>query len=598
MNPEWTQEHRNKGIREVPRDILEWANIQEFRESPPGALIASVTDHSPGAVAGLKKGDTVLSLDGDPVLSSTFSQQFQVGNGKVRILDVLGQDGSRREVFITPVWIADVGRWVIGVSMVIDEHRDNLRIPEGEKHRRIPFELGASLREKVRGYVEISKSKDVKESARVLSRYVLFFTGKDGRSMEVDLLERWNMQSVECVVDPDLSPSGSYDFASRRVSVRMLVEALTPHVLAHEYRHVDQNENPSFRSAMDLYESVSKKKYEDPAHWTKKIRSGGWKILARAFVEGGIVKTFEEAKPYIQSVKERFDEYDQAVQALEELIDGESNVKDQLRIGAAKQIKSLLDERVWSAFIANVNSENGLASSFGGVRVEFNGVDSQELDGVQREDLLKKLRTYVALDAFFQIVSVIRWDQAVLDPSTNCLILSRPSMNLRLAIPLREEVSQEAEKVIKDMQETLRMTIDDYELKLDLAREAKRAAFESLPDASTEVVESLTVRDILRLPTLRIERDAEYGALVALRSLKKDTGIDLLGSGEEVLVMMEERQGVPPSLQLAKMTSSLGQIENYMAKIGVSIPCVRKVIVETRKQRKEKEREEVQREAA
>jgi hypothetical protein len=586
MNPEMMQEHSGKGIREVPQEIIEWTRNQKVWKTPQGTVITDVAERSPGAVAGLKKGDMVLSLDDEPVFPQTFSQQLQFGADEVKTLLVRGEDGSSREVLITPGWNVQVKRWVIGV-VLSHELREDLSIPEGEKQRRIPFELDVGSVGKVRGYAEISKSDSARVSAMVLSRYVLFFTGEDGRPMEVDLLQRWKQFDVPCMVDSNLPSSGGYFPSSKRVSTKTLFSTFTPHVLAHEYRHVYQ-----YHSSMPirgLYFPTQKRTY-DEAFLTKKVRLGGCVLLAQSLLGGGIFEEMEEAEFYIKAVKHRFDRYHEARRVFEELAFGESGVEKKLQIEAAKEIKPFLREGVWNTFVDHVNSRGISTLSFGEVRVEFYGVDSQELENRQQKDCLRNLKKFVGNDAFPNTASfIIKWNQAFVDFSTNSLVLSQPSLKLRLEVPLKNGVSQKVVEVIQNLQETARSTMDNYRSKLNLASQETKTAYESLPDVNTEVVEGLTVLDILRLPTLRMERDAEYGALVALRSLEKDTGIDFLAPGEKTEVMINEGPEFSPSLTTDQRISSIQQIHSNIASIGVSIPCVRKFVAKVRKQRKEKE---------
>lgn len=448
MNPEWKRERRDKGIREVPPDILEWAGTQEFRDSNGvfvfcGFYIIDVIDRSPGAVAGLKQWDFVLSLDDEPVSVSTFSQLLHSVDGIERTLRVRRQNGSIQQVKVKPAWNTMKNRWEVGVQMM-EVNQGSVIISEGKEHHRIPFELDVGSGGKVRGYAEVSKSDDVREPARVLSRYVLFFNGKDGQLMEVDLLERWKISKNECVIDPELLSAGLYDFRKRRIYMNPFVASLAPHVLAHERRHADQELDPRLKRVLDsyLYVSVNDDNYDNDAYWTEKIRSGGWPILADGLIAGGIADTVEESTDLLQSVLERFDRYDNATQEVRRLQrSGQSQIGGQLP-------------------------------------------------------------------------------------------------------PALEEQQQ---------------------------------AKDSLPDANTEIVEGLKVRDILRLPTLVIERDAEYRALVALRSLNEETGINFLGSTENTFMEMNS-------------SASLQTIRKYMDRIGVSIPCVRALRGKAQQQRKGKQK--------
>jgi len=105
------------------------------------------------------------------------------------------------------------------------------------------------------------------------------------------------------------------------------------------------------------------------------------------------------------------------------------------------------------------------------------------------------------------------------------------------------------------------------------------------------------IGDVLKLPTLVIERDAEYGALIALRALKKETGIDLLGAprSEDLLVLIQDSGGERAYKKITAIESnvSVRLIEDYMEKIGVDIPCVRNTRMQAKKKRGDQEEDAV-----
>ncbi len=111
-----------------------------------------------------------------------------------------------------------------------------------------------------------------------------------------------------------------------------------------------------------------------------------------------------------------------------------------------------------------------------------------------------------------------------------------------------------------------------------LVASTRRAFIEAeaaLPDADTVLFGSVTVRDVFRLPTFLIERDAEYGALAALRAIHRETGAPVFGSFW--LEEEERRAGMSASSPRAPGTriDSLVGIESHMEEIAVSMNCLR-----------------------
>ncbi len=112
----------------------------------------------------------------------------------------------------------------------------------------------------------------------------------------------------------------------------------------------------------------------------------------------------------------------------------------------------------------------------------------------------------------------------------------------------------------------------------DLVASTRRAFIEAeaaLPNADTVLFGSVTVQDVFRLPTLLIERDAEYGALAGLRAVRRETGAPVFGSFW--LEEEERRAGMSASSPRAPGTriDSLLGIENHMAEIAVPMNCLR-----------------------
>lgn len=104
------------------------------------------------------------------------------------------------------------------------------------------------------------------------------------------------------------------------------------------------------------------------------------------------------------------------------------------------------------------------------------------------------------------------------------------------------------------------------------------ACIHELFDTGMTTDDGLSALDIVRLPTLVIERDAEYGALVALRALQQDTGIDLLTSAPSATVVLSRKIDGETDLvegEISLRRLSIREIQDYMRQIGVNMPCFR-----------------------
>lgn len=138
--------------------------------------------------------------------------------------------------------------------------------------------------------------------------------------------------------------------------------------------------------------------------------------------------------------------------------------------------------------------------------------------------------------------------------------------------------------------ETARLLLRQADVSAD-KKELERAlkdAFENLPKATDFAVEGLTFIDVLRLPTLVLERDAVYGSLIALRQLKKETGIDLLGKrADRAMILNPDSYQMEecklPVERLRLLVPILGKIHDYLSSIGVDEGCLRKKRIKKKK---------------
>jgi S1-C subfamily serine protease len=73
-----------------------------------GLQIASVVAGSPAAVAGLRRGDIVVSVDGKNVVTATAIQQLMVEDAIARRIEMtVWRNGALVDVFVTPRELAD-----------------------------------------------------------------------------------------------------------------------------------------------------------------------------------------------------------------------------------------------------------------------------------------------------------------------------------------------------------------------------------------------------------------------------------------------------------------------------------------------------------
>ncbi|NQV89986.1 PDZ domain-containing protein [Candidatus Uhrbacteria bacterium] len=467
LRPEWVRERRGRGIREVPSEVAEWMKGDVFKLYRDAIEVTKVMEGSAGGQAGLSSGDIILSLDGEPANMFTFSEKLQSPDGSEKTFEiqVRGRDGVERKALLTPHWNKELTRSVIGIIMEV--HHDLIdweSLEQEGSSQRIGFTLEYALEKTVRGYAEVG-AKDQEKEHCSLKKYVLIYESPEGRLMEVDILERFNLTEAECFIDPTLPSSGVCYWNNNQVSIKSLVTQITPHILAHEFRHAQQGVKEHGDRTDDgddpigeilrqnLYIPSTTRNYDQKAFWDKRLKRGGIQILKTCLRVGGVVKTDEEAGCALGSVSEAF-----------------------ARLQDAQEKFAQLRE------------------------IQFSR-NSIEADAHRRTSLLA-------------------------------------------------------------------------------AQEELTNAREHIPDSTTEISKGVTLMDILRLPTLMIERDAEYGALTALRELKRETGIDLLEANPKQAVLIPTAS----TTNTVEFTSSvIGGFDSFqsiasnLGQIGVDIPCVRRL---------------------
>jgi hypothetical protein len=112
--------------------------------------------------------------------------------------------------------------------------------------------------------------------------------------------------------------------------------------------------------------------------------------------------------------------------------------------------------------------------------------------------------------------------------------------------------------------------------------EAFLAAQAAMPNPATEVFEGVTIRDLLLIPTMLYERDAERGALSGLRTVRRETGINYfvdMRRPPDALLGQKEEQPQPMDLyvRIVERVGSLYSVSKHMDLIGVSMSCIRAI---------------------
>jgi regulator of sigma E protease len=83
-------------------------------------VITEVMPGSPAAVAGIESGDTIISINGEPINNtSSLSRYIQLNLGKT-IDVVISRDGSNQDVQLIPRWKPPAGQGAIGILATME----------------------------------------------------------------------------------------------------------------------------------------------------------------------------------------------------------------------------------------------------------------------------------------------------------------------------------------------------------------------------------------------------------------------------------------------------------------------------------------------
>ncbi len=305
------------------------------------------------------------------------------------------------------------------------------------------------------------------------------------------------------------------------------IKFMTPHFILHELRHAWQHQSPDFRNNLANYRSVMDYDYEDENYF---------------FENNNKKEILEIIKPILLQFLSK-----ELIENILEKLNKMETVKDR------KKVKlDFLDK--WKELY---------------MKIEFfkDEYESDELN--KKKSSLENISTY-----YHNRGRGIIYDKCIMEYES--VTKELPKFGLMLNPEPGHEFNLDNGLGIWDP------IVDD----LDFVGPIPAVNF----GKDTVVIAGLTLKDILHLPTLIIERDAEYGALVGLRTLRQETGIDLLAEFKKPIygygLDSEKVQKTRESID------SLRWIAHHMQMIGVPLDCFRDLNKMARKGAKKETEEE------
>ena len=230
-------------------------------------LILEVTAGLPAEKAGLKPGDEILSLDGEP--ATIFKDWFEHARKKADQPMVLKvrRDGIDTDVTLAQEYLPTENRYRFGF-FIQSELRSGERIETVDLDGRIvlrqhgkmydadgkeacsyqyDLDTGSSQR--------IGLNKENKpELARRLRSFILRAPGKETK--EIDILERFNPKNIPVYVSQGSGHGNAgvhHSYENEIVLQRVAGNFCDVHVLLHELRHAQQDHDPQLHKIKDFY---------------------------------------------------------------------------------------------------------------------------------------------------------------------------------------------------------------------------------------------------------------------------------------------------------------------------------------------------------
>ncbi len=620
LNPEWLQTHKQESAPSEPKTPIA---EMEFEDR---YFVEKVLHGSAAKAADLRSGDFIISIDGKAVsVQRRLAEEVQTWNGKAKIIQVLGADNAMREVQLQPHWDEASKCWTVGVGYIME--RVSKEHEYAEKRVRYPFEIkNVEGKMIAQGYAILGKQEPstewIKEGTangmqREIEKYIFFVPQKNGTTEEYDVIDRFNSANVKLYWRPDMPAGEAGNFSRRRetgIGIKNFTAPLAPHILIHELRHAYQEEQGMFDNLSHYYRPVIADRYDDPAAWTEKIRADFgldniMKILSHLFEEAEVKKLLAQFKEQWKGAMKKIREARKEIQKLQQS-DKEMRqlFEDELR-GTKKNIfkKHLLPLLTNEKFTAIRSgffdgSDPLVALNKAHAFYEGRNIHNGDTDNETVQDAFQYIKSFFVAEEYNARIPnwplLFDWDQSNIDMAAQTITLTRMHRRTGVRFEVGPEAVANFDEAMKsaknEFAEVSRVLFEEEKIRHEnflsqeqTAQQKLQEAEKVLPDAQTPVIGSARVIDILRLPTLLVERDAEYGALIGLRAIKKETGIDLFqqfyARKETDNIADTIPEGLSkekvPAKQIERVIESLRQIHSYMKKIGVPNGCLREIKV-------------------
>jgi hypothetical protein len=578
FEPSPTKERKEAVVESQPRE-------REF----VGMVVKTVVADSASEEAGLQIDDIVVSVDDSPVQNEAGHLTKSIGGkGEPRKLSVVR--GERTiEFTLTPRLNEETGRYMIGVEYV-----------PGVFARKLDARGNEHTVERLKGSYYDAKGDPICEyaidtdfEASLVSTGKGEFPAREVQSIElrahgksIDLMERFNHTNTHVFLSPEFGGGGEHSGFLQQIILNNIEQPGYVSALIHELVHADQDRDPDWRPYLSLYDLSAFTL--DPEKVLEEDLSRGLKSIGKKIPELVDSKDIEPALRALDPILEKGRDLQTKMRGLKE------RAHQELQKVHAEQIKKLravLDDLFNKHHFSWADPLSQKMRDTFGREYKRLGLDTNFSRLQTSEDFHLFLGSDRAgIPADLEIRGS-EYDAEKGLRNSSFQTRGYDGIEFRLSIPQSVDESDLLEKRIAGW--------NDENAKV--AAELKEVLMEA---KAVELRPGLTVFDALAYPRWLVERDAERGSLIGLRTIREETGIDFfrklsplserarrtvaMSKNEELLktqpasnqTSIQKAAQEMQELERAGGTTPVEAIRTYMNDIGATHKAIRKMKIE------------------
>ncbi len=511
-------------------------------------LVSEIGSGSPAEKAGFLDGDLVIEVDGEPVISGEDYFTRLAPQSEAPMYFTVIRAGAKVSLRVIPAYAKEVDRYRVGFMFL--EFKGMMTSQE-EKHEILIREEGSleddKGEKKCDFYLEYEPTRamykdssfpgsDVFEEKRGMrARSFVLVYSKDSEKKEYDLIKKFRSTDTEIVIALEKInyAAAFHDPNQNQVVTRIPRSVGDVELLLHELTHGRQRDDEVIGRIMQFY--GSQKKYDQEIVWDayaiRRLPNEVKSILQvmPEIVEGTDFENFYHSLG--QKLAVLSEEYDQLSSKKSETFAVARNFFSQTKSNHQVLLGEFFNKLLCSKFNHPFSSEEQrvVVGKFEELGAVFYGLDNPPPapadDSVPKNffkaEYLKNKESAIGFIGTILESSTMTCDSVVYDSEHQKARIrlgmkyGRKTFCLDWDLPVESEV-YEVFKMQFDVLKDAENQIDDkvQVLKKDIL--------------GLKVSGNIAVEEVLSAPRWIAERDAELGALLGFREIRKETGIDLL----------------------------------------------------------------------